>query len=236
MTDFFISYTHPDRAWATWLAWHLEAAGWTTILDVWDFRPGNNWALAMQHATEQAERTLLVLSPDYLSALYPQPEWAAALAADPTGRHGTLLPVRVRACTPPGMLRPVVAVDLVGLDEATARAALLAGVQRGRGKPTTAPPFPGPGAATSPPPFPGGAAARLPLPATTPAPVQQGWTWLVQHRLWVLGGLLLCIALLGGLLFRTPRDVHTITNPQGPAVIQTGKGTVIVHEGEGKRP
>lgn len=51
MTDFLISYTSPDRPWATWIAWHLEAAGWTTILDVWDFLPGHNWALGMQQAT-----------------------------------------------------------------------------------------------------------------------------------------------------------------------------------------
>jgi TIR domain len=139
MMDFFISYTHADRPWAVWLAWQLEEAGYTTLLDVWDMRPGANFILAMQQATVQAERTLLVLSPDYLSALFPQPEWAAALAHDPTGIQGTLLPVRVRECTPPGMLHPLLYIDLVGLDEATARDTLLAGVRRERAKPTTAP-------------------------------------------------------------------------------------------------
>ena len=143
MIDFFISYTQADRPWAVWLAWQLEEAGYTTLLDVWDMRPGANFILAMQQATVQAERTLLVLSPDYLSALFPQPEWAAALAHDPTGTQGTLVPVRVRECTPPGMLRPLLYIDLVGLDEATARDTLLAGVRRERAKPTTAPGFPG---------------------------------------------------------------------------------------------
>jgi hypothetical protein len=94
MLDFFISYTHADRPWAVWLAWQLAEVGYTTLLDVWDMRPGANFILAMQQATVQAERTLLVLSPDYLSALFPQPEWAAALAHDPTGSQGALLPVR----------------------------------------------------------------------------------------------------------------------------------------------
>jgi hypothetical protein len=32
MTDFFISYTGVDRAWAEWIAWQLEAAGYTVVL------------------------------------------------------------------------------------------------------------------------------------------------------------------------------------------------------------
>jgi hypothetical protein len=232
MTDFFISYTRPDRPWATWIAWHLEAAGWTTVLDVWDFRPGHNWALAMQQAAVQAQRTLLVLSPGYFTALYPQAEWAAAFAADPIGTHGTLLPVRVRACTPPGLLRTLVYTDLVGLPEDAARAALLAGVPQGRGKPATAPPFPGSG--TAPPPFPGSTAAGVP---TLPTRLRRSWAWLGQHRAWVLGGLVLLLGLLDGMLaVRAPREVNTITAPAGPAVIQTGDGTVIVHQGEEKRP
>jgi len=28
MTDFFISYTGVDHAWAEWIAWQLQAAGY----------------------------------------------------------------------------------------------------------------------------------------------------------------------------------------------------------------
>jgi phage replication-related protein YjqB (UPF0714/DUF867 family) len=37
--DFFISYTGADRAWAEWIAVQLEAAGYSTVLQAWDFRP-----------------------------------------------------------------------------------------------------------------------------------------------------------------------------------------------------
>jgi len=30
--DFFISYTGADRQWAEWIAWHLEQAGYSTII------------------------------------------------------------------------------------------------------------------------------------------------------------------------------------------------------------
>ena len=103
--DFFVSYTGVDRRWAEWIAWVLEEAGHTVVLQAWDFRPGSNFVLAMQQATEQAERTIAVLSPDFLASRFTAPEWAAAFAKDPTGARGLLLPVRVRECEPKGAAR-----------------------------------------------------------------------------------------------------------------------------------
>jgi len=143
MKDFFISYNKADRAWAEWIAWHLEEAGYTTTLQAWDFRPGSNFVLDMQRAAVEATRTIAVLSPDYLNALFTQPEWAAAFAQDPTGEKGTLLPVRVRECEIKGLLHPIVYIDLFNLEEAAAKTALLDGVKRGRAKPDHAPEFPG---------------------------------------------------------------------------------------------
>jgi hypothetical protein len=141
--DFFVSYNRADKQWAEWIAWQLEEAGYTTVIQAWDFRPGSNFVIEMQRASGQARRTIAVLSPDYLQALYTQPEWAAAFAQDPTGEKGTLLPVRVRGCELKGMLSQVVYVDLVGLIEEAAKEKLLVGVKQGRVKPTIAPSFPG---------------------------------------------------------------------------------------------
>jgi hypothetical protein len=111
--DFFVSYNRADREWAEWIAWQLEEEGYTTIIQAWDFRPGGNFVIEMQRAAEQARRTIAVLSPDYLQALYTHPEWAAAFAQDPTGEKGTLLPVRVRECELKGLLPQIVYIDLV---------------------------------------------------------------------------------------------------------------------------
>jgi tetratricopeptide (TPR) repeat protein len=143
MKDFFVSYNSADRQWAEWIAWQLEEAGYTTVLQAWDFRPGSNFVLEMQRAATEAERTIAVLSPDYLGALYTHPEWAAAFAQDPTGEKGTLLPVCVRECDLRGLLPQIIYINLVGLDEAAAQDALLAGVSRERAKPTAPPGFPG---------------------------------------------------------------------------------------------
>ncbi len=143
MKDFFVSYNRADRSWAEWIAWQLEEAGYTTVLQTWDFRPGSNFVLDMQRAATEAERTIAVLSPDYLGARFTQPEWAAAFVQDPTGVEGSLLPVRVQECEPKGLLPQIVYVDLVGLDEAAAKDTLLAGVSRKRAKPIAPPGFPG---------------------------------------------------------------------------------------------
>jgi len=96
MADFFISCDKADSQWAQWIAAQPEGAGYTIIIQAWDFRRGSSFVMAMQRASEEAERTIVVLSPDYLAARFTHPEWAAAFAADPTGAQGKLLFVRVR--------------------------------------------------------------------------------------------------------------------------------------------
>lgn len=130
--DFFISYNRDDRAWAETIAKWLEAAGYTTIIQSWDFRPGANFVLEMQRAATLATRTIAVLSPSYLTSRFGASEWATAFARDPTGEHRTLVPVRVRECDVEGLLGQIVYVDLVGLNEAESKAALLEGLAPGR--------------------------------------------------------------------------------------------------------
>jgi len=142
MKDFFISYNSNDTNWAEWIAWQLEERGYTTVLQAWDFRPGSNFVLEMQNAASKSERTIAVLSQDYLSAYFTHPEWAVAFAQDPKGESSTLLPVRVRECNLKGLLFPIIDIDLVGKEEDTAREKLLNGIIRGRVKPKRPPIFP----------------------------------------------------------------------------------------------
>jgi hypothetical protein len=48
--DFFISYTRADRIWAEWVAWQPEEAGYTTIIQAWDFAPGGTFLSSMNSA------------------------------------------------------------------------------------------------------------------------------------------------------------------------------------------
>lgn len=140
--DFFISYNKADRQWAEWIAYVLEEEGFSTSIQAWDFRPGQNFILEMQRVAASADRTVMVLSPDYLVSEFASPEWAAAFAGDPRGSRAKLLPVLVRPCEATGMLGQIVRIDLAGQDEESARRLLLEGVRDKRGKPDARPVFP----------------------------------------------------------------------------------------------
>ncbi|MEM7797230.1 MAG: toll/interleukin-1 receptor domain-containing protein [Cyanobacteria bacterium P01_C01_bin.118] len=141
MNSFFVSYNRADTAWAEWIAWTLEEVGYTAVIQAWDFRPGGNFVLDMQRAAAETDKTLVVLSEDYLNAEFTQPEWAAAFADDPTSLQRKVIPVRVGECKPGGMLRPIVYVDLVGLEVDEARHAILNALPE-RLKPESEPTFP----------------------------------------------------------------------------------------------
>jgi len=151
--DFFISYAQADVAWAEWLAWQLEEAGYGVLVQAWDFGAGSDFVTEMRRASARARRTLAVLSPAYVASGFAIAEWNAAFAADPSGVARKLLPVRVVDFVPDGLDAARVYVDLVDLAEPAARRRLLAAVRQGRTKPTSPPPFPCSTAVT--PPFPG---------------------------------------------------------------------------------
>ncbi|XGV95364.1 MAG: TIR domain-containing protein [Leptolyngbya sp. BL-A-14] len=173
MKDFFISYTGNDRTWAEWIAWVLEDAQYSVVIQAWDFRVGGNFVLDMQKATE-AKRTIAVLSNLYFTKPFPQSEWAAAFAQDPTSAHRKLIPVRVEDCQPTRLLNQIVYVDVFNCDESEAQQRLLAAVKDGRMKPDQRPHFPGKPAQREIPdhvPFPGQAfAAQVPAPTVTISP------------------------------------------------------------------
>jgi TIR domain len=62
---FFVSYTSADVAWAEWVAQTLEEAGYRTVLQAWDFRPGDNFIQRMDQALAEADRVVAVLSAAY---------------------------------------------------------------------------------------------------------------------------------------------------------------------------
>jgi hypothetical protein len=107
-----ISCNRADRAWLEWITGVTEQAGYEPILEVWHFRPGENFVLRMREAAKQADFTLAVLSDAYLQVTYTRPEWAAAFAQDPTGKGRRLIPVRVAKCVLTGMLAPIIHINL----------------------------------------------------------------------------------------------------------------------------
>lgn len=159
--DFFISYTAQDRQWAEWIAWQLETAGYTVVVQAWDFVPGQDFIHAMEQAISSSSATLAVLSDAYLTSAFGELEWRSVLRMDPSGQHSKLIPVRVEECDPPALLASRVYVDLVRCDAAEASRRLLAATGRGRARPVSEPTFPRQEARAATPRYPGDHASRL---------------------------------------------------------------------------
>ncbi|HTU44775.1 MAG TPA: toll/interleukin-1 receptor domain-containing protein [Bryobacteraceae bacterium] len=126
--DFFISRAGEDAEKALWISETLEAAGYTTIIQDKDIRPGQSFLHEMNRAHERADHVIAVLSPSYVAKEFTLVELYAATFDDPLGKKRLLIPVRVAECEIPPILRHIVYIDLVGKEESIARRLLLDGV------------------------------------------------------------------------------------------------------------
>ena len=144
--DFFVSYAGPDRPWAEWIGARLQSEGYSVVLDVWDWQPGDNMISRTNDALMAANRVIALYSRKYFDReRYTTDEWTAILAERP--RPGSarrrLVPLRIEDVTPPPMLGGVLYRDLFDLDEAHAAAELLSAVAASpAGPPRTSPPYP----------------------------------------------------------------------------------------------
>ncbi|MGH3871700.1 MAG: TIR domain-containing protein [Pseudonocardiaceae bacterium] len=167
--DFFISYSPADERWARWVAWQLEAAGYRTLSQVWDFVPGINFIDFMDRGVRDATVVVAVLSRNYRTSRYGTMEWQAALRTD----RAKLITVRIEDCPLDGLLATITWVDLVGVTDPDVAAELLLSRLRqalaGRAKPAHPPEFPGQPATGVPAPQPDAGAAA---PARPDQPAQ----------------------------------------------------------------
>src|ERR1035441_5682274 len=122
---FFISRAGEDREWAKWIANVLEAAGHTTTLQEFDFKPGHSIPHEMTLALERADHVIAVLSPQYLAKDFTLTELYAAFFGDPLGKKRLLIPVRVAQCDVSRLINQFIYVDFVGKPESECRQALL---------------------------------------------------------------------------------------------------------------
>ncbi|MFD8600806.1 ATP-binding protein [Streptomyces sp. TSRI0445] len=145
---FFISYAGLDRPWAEWVGWHLEQADHQVILDVWDWRTGDNFVERMDEALKQADAVVALFSTSYFDAeRWTREEWTAAVA-----RRERIIPLALEplaAADTPHLLAPRLHKNLHGLDETAALAALREAINGGT-RPTSPPVFPGKAPAAGP--------------------------------------------------------------------------------------
>lgn len=111
---FFISRSGMDKVIAQQIAEILEEVGQTVILQDWDFKH-KSFMGQMQAALTSGAKTLALLSEDYLKSKHCEAEWQATIADDPLNDKANLIVLRVRACHPTGLLKPISYTDLSSL-------------------------------------------------------------------------------------------------------------------------
>ncbi len=131
--DFFVSYTGRDEAWATWVAWRLELAGYRVVLQAWDFGAGG-FLVQMEEAVRKAERLLAILSESYLESRWGRLEWAAYMKIS----ESCIIPVQIEDLNTRSLLGSLRRINLVALKEAEAEDKLLRELETLAGQPRRA--------------------------------------------------------------------------------------------------
>lgn len=115
--DVFISYSHTDSEVAikikNRIAEHATRSRLISVfLDEDTIKPGENMVDKINKGLSNARFFLLLLSPASIDAEWPTAERDAALLSDPSGRAGRVIPVIVKECEIPPLLRIRKWVDL----------------------------------------------------------------------------------------------------------------------------
>ncbi len=125
--ELVISYVAEDRMWADWIKELLERVPFrVTMQDAATMR-GQRVAGSGPAAPSRV-KTLALMSANYARSPLARATWEAAAAADPTGVHKSLIPVRVgtgESADIAALVSGRVSVDLRPLDESSAVEALL---------------------------------------------------------------------------------------------------------------
>ena len=114
--DVFISYSHRDKQWVdSVLVPNLRSNGLRVLTDD-DFVVGISAIENMSNAVKQSKRTLVVLTPDWVASEWTSYEGFLTTYVDPSGKAQRIIPVLLKACTPPDWIgfRTRTGVDLPG--------------------------------------------------------------------------------------------------------------------------
>ncbi len=105
MHTIFISYSHKDKDWVqNWLLPKLETNGLPCHIDFRDFEIGVPGIINMERAVETCDKTVLVLTPDYLNSDFAQFEAILLQSQDPTGLKKRIVPLMLKDCQLPKRL------------------------------------------------------------------------------------------------------------------------------------
>lgn len=127
--NFFISHSGADTEYAEWIAWVLEEAGYSILIDSWDFPKGKGFVDCMNDGLMDCEQMIAVASPEYWNANYTNVEWKYFFQLESEHKTIRLFLVVIQPSAVPLVLRDklrLVISDII--DENEAKNRLLQGI------------------------------------------------------------------------------------------------------------
>lgn len=97
----FISYSHVDKKWLTWLTLHLAQLKRDYDLDIWDDRRiagGSTWKEDIRNAISSADIAIALLSPNYIASEFITHEEIPQMFQEYSERSLRIIPIVVRKC------------------------------------------------------------------------------------------------------------------------------------------
>lgn len=129
MKDFFVSYTGRDIGFATWVAEILEEAGYSVVIQAWDFHPGDNFVTKIDESLKGCKQLIMILSEDYLKSKWCEAEWTSKLAEQMRLRERRIIPIKIAPIQVEGLLSPIVYIDIVDKGQEAAKEEILSGIK-----------------------------------------------------------------------------------------------------------
>lgn len=120
--DVFFSYSSSDRARVTEIASRLRDEGVKIWLDHWSLKPGHKTVSEIDRAVQRSRLLVLCLSPDAVASDWVELERSAAIFRDTGNTDGRFIPILLRDCEIPDLLRPYQLIDFrTQVETATAK-------------------------------------------------------------------------------------------------------------------
>ncbi len=101
----FISHSSKDKTFATWLGTDLKAAGHTPWFDAWDIQVGESIPQKVAEGLREADFVVVVLSDHAIKSRWVEREWHAKYWTEVEAGLVHVLPVLIRDCTIPELLK-----------------------------------------------------------------------------------------------------------------------------------
>lgn len=114
--DIFLSHNHNDEEWTGRLAARLEQEQWRgrklkVFFSPWDIRPGQSIPKEIERGLLKSRKVGLVMSPEAMGSAWVELERLVTTHMDISERQERLIPLYLRDCEIPALLRPILSID-----------------------------------------------------------------------------------------------------------------------------